>query len=182
MMQRLALYMVLFVCTFVAARILRPHSTDTSLVTYQEFGGKELTLVLIASSSCGACNDQKLFDAFPRIVQLLANRAADDSARLAVMGVGIDHQPEAAWDYFSKVGAFNEITLGRNWTNSAAFKYLWQEFPGPPEVPQIVVMARTLSDSDDLSLHVKSERLLLRMTGLSAILRWVDAGAPVPKT
>lgn len=176
----LLVFMVLFSGGFVVTRGLLNVERATGPVQFDRFGGPELVLLFFASSTCGACNDKRLLAAYPAMIENVAKEALERKVRFATAGVGIDHRPSDAIKFFNKFGPFNELIIGRNWTNSGALRYLWGEFSGAPETPQVVVVARTLSDSSNWVVQVKSERVLLRLSGLRQILRWINAGAPIP--
>jgi hypothetical protein len=82
-----------------------------------------------------------------------------------------------------RVGAFDEISVGGNWTNSAVVRYLGGDFgPAYPKagVPQVIVLEREI-DQQITSLHVSPERELARYVGTRDIWNWARQGAPLPK-
>ncbi len=181
--RRFALLAVLFAVGFGLVRVLQREDSGGSFgaIEYSTFEGGELALMLIASSRCGACNHEELVAAFPDMVSAIAGQAEERGLKLAVVGIGVDHRPEDAVTYFDGLGAFNELIVGRGWTNTGAFRYVWEGFRGQPSTPQVVVAERVLSPADDPSVRLLSERVLLRMLGSDRIVRWIDEGAPVPR-
>jgi hypothetical protein len=169
----------LAILSYSMVRSLRTAGNEEFL-RYQGFGGTELTFIWIASSKCASSNDDRLIGSYPSIIAELQRVASDRSMRLATLGVGIDNRPEASLQYFAKLGPFNELSVGRGWTNSSALKYLWGQFTGPPAVPQVLILERRLSDAGAIVRLVESQQLLLRLVGTRSIRRWIDLGMPVP--
>ena len=170
-----------FCVGLVGARNLRHGPAAPRFVSFARFGGEELSVFYFASSTCSACNDPKMLEAFPRVAVALAQQASAKGARLSLTGVGIDPNPKQSLRYFDKIDVdFNELIVGRNWSNSAALRYLWGEFPGEPATPQLLVMARRLSDPSNSVVSVLSERVLLRIIGVDKILRWLASDTPMP--
>ncbi len=162
---------------------LRGGRDSAYLPDYRKSSGLELLVIYLSSSTCGACNDEQLPSLIEQIKVGMAARAAVEGFGFTVVGVGIDWSPQVAFDHLVGFGEFDELVLGNNWLNSAALKYLWQDIPGVPEVPQVVVVQRELQALDQGGPPVAgvfNERLLARHIGLLELRRWLENGLPLP--
>jgi hypothetical protein len=90
---------------------------------------------------------------------------------------------EESLQHLAKFGPFDEVVVGRNWSNSAGVKFMSQEYPGPVATPQVLVIERTVQSPDDAHPLARraylSERLLLRKVCVEEIATWANAGSPV---
>lgn len=143
----------------------------------------EIAMIYFTQSTCGACNAEGLPDAVMEVKQSLSRKAADAGYGFSVTGVSLDWVPERGFEHLRRFGNFNEVVIGRNWVNSAALKYMWQEFPGRTGTPQIVVIMRRLQVPGEryAAAQVISERLLARKLGTNEIFSWSNGGAPLPE-
>jgi hypothetical protein len=112
-----------------------------------------------------------------------ARRITGPGQQLIIHGISLDPQVDAGVRDLARVGAFDEISVGGNWTNSAVVRYLGGDFgPAYPKagVPQVIVLEREI-DQQITSLHVSPERELARYVGTRDIWNWARQGAPLPK-
>jgi hypothetical protein len=81
------------------------------------------------------------------------------------------------------VGAFDEIAAGYGWMNSAALKYLWQDFPGEASTPQLLLLYRQSripgQNEADRGFEIEAESLIQRVVGANEIRRWLAEGVPI---
>ena len=117
-------------------------------------------------------------------VRLAAARQLNGPGQqLVLRGVSLDPEVDAGIRDLARVGSFNEISVGGNWTNSAVVHYfggdMGRAYP-KASVPQVIVLERDVDDQIT-SLHVGPERELARYVGAADIWNWARRGAPLPK-
>jgi hypothetical protein len=75
---------------------------------------------------------------------------------------------------------YDEVSVGSNWANLAAVRYIWSDTTATPGLPQVVLVERHVLPGAR-SIGVGPERILGRVVGADAIERWVAQGALVSK-
>ena len=117
-------------------------------------------------------------------VRLAAARQITGPGRqFRLHGISIDPEVDAGVRDLARVGAFDEISVGGNWTNSAVVRYLGGDFGRDyptTAVPQVIVLERDI-DNQITTLHVGPERELARYVGTDKIWDWARHGAPLSK-
>src|SRR5690606_33057748 len=77
--------------------------------------------------------------------------------QVTLIGVALDWDINAGLRFLQSAGRFDEISVGRNWLNSHAVSHIWRDLPGPPVIPQIVVVDRTVRvDNDFITISIDS--------------------------
>ena len=103
--------------------------------------------------------------------------------RLILRGVSLDPEIATGLRDLATVGAFDEISVGGNWTNAAVVHYFGGDmgklYP-KASVPQVIVLERDV-DNQIVALHVGPERELARYIGTTDIWDWARKGAPLAK-
>lgn len=117
-------------------------------------------------------------------VRLAAGRQpTGPGQQLVLRGISLDPEVDAGIRDLARVGSFNEISVGGNWTNSAVVHYfggdMGRAYP-KASVPQVIVLERDV-DNQITSLHVGPERELARYVGAADIWNWARRGAPLVK-
>lgn len=145
--------------------------------------GQQLFLVYIGSGGCAWSGVDGLPDIVDSIKRGLLRQATDAGISFASMGVALDWSTEAGIAHLEKIGAFDEIAVGFSWMNSAALKYIWQQFPGAASTPQLILISRRLQVPDRRSgprhFSITDERVFRRVVGLGAIRQWLHSGTRV---
>lgn len=143
---------------------------------YELRSGEEVVLVFIGASFCGA----QRAPGFPAIVERakreLARRAHEGGRQFRAHAVSLDWDPDEALAFIRHFGAFDEISVGNNWLNDGAVRYIWHDQPSEPAVPQLAVLVREVQAGG--AVRIRNERVVKRLLGTEEIARWVDAGAP----
>jgi hypothetical protein len=67
------------------------------------------------------------------------------------------------------------VTSGGNWTSDAATKYIWRDIPGDADVPQMLVLRRTVQT--DQAIRIGEDQFVKRLRGVNDIEAWVASGA-----
>lgn len=139
--------------------------------------GPEVVLVFIGASFCGAHKRPGFAAAVERAKVELSRRAAAEGRQFSAVGVSLDWKPAEALAFLENFGSFDQVSLGRNWTNDSALRYVWKDHPGDPVVPQILVIERHVQTAP--AIDVRDERVVKRIAGADAIAAWVEQGAPL---
>lgn len=108
---------------------------------------------------------------------------AQTDRHLVLRGVSLNPEIAEGMQDLLTVGAFDEVSLGGNWTNSAVVRYLGSDFGKiypKAGVPQVIVLERDV-DNQIVTLHVGPEREVARYLGTKDIWDWAHSGAPLPK-
>lgn len=159
--------------------------------------GDEIILVLISSSTCIA-NHSDEFDSNVRSAKALVSRHAQELDRdFSTVGVSTDWEADQGVGYLLRgewegtsldFGAWDEISVGRNWGNTLAVRYMQKLSDGCPEkpielgIPQMFLLERTARDwREDGRFRHGDEKLLLQLCGADEIAAWVEEGAPIPE-
>jgi hypothetical protein len=165
------------------ARLATAHAAaDTSapgtgayVPDYEFRPGDEILLVFIGASFCGAQRKP----GFPAVVEqakvALARQARTRQVQFRAHAVSLDWKPAEAMAFLEHFGAFDEISIGSNWLNDGAVRYIWRDLPSEPAVPQIIVLQRHVETGGAVS--VRDERVVRRLLGTDQITRWVNEGA-----
>jgi len=109
-----------------------------------------------------------------------ARRLVGPGQQLVLRGVSLDPEVDTGMRDLAMVGAFNEVSLGGNWTNSSVVHYLGGDFGRAyptASVPQVIVLEREV-DNRITTLHVGPEHEIARYIGAKEIWDWAKGGAP----
>lgn len=146
--------------------------------------GPELMAVYIGASGCAASNHPDLPPAVEAIKGILADRAEANGFGFAAMGVALDWSLEAGYRHLEAFGHFDEISTGRNWLNNGALDYIWEDVPGEPVTPQLLVVQREIDGPDAQSpreaYSVSEPEVVTRKVGSDAIRQWAQRDVPLP--
>jgi len=173
-------------------------STDTSnsevlyQSTYQRDNvtddATELVAVLITSSACGFCTLDNTKSMMGETIDRLNLKADSMGIGFMTIGVELNWVPEKGIKHLSEISSFDEIITGNSWFNTGGLKYIFDDIPGTPMVPQLVLTKRiydvnvdSLGMIDGIISGVKSEEELVRKLGVNGIQDWLEQGLPIPK-
>jgi hypothetical protein len=142
---------------------------------YELRKGREIVLVLVGAAFCGAQREP----GFPQAVEDAKLRVRDQAkaraAQFRAVAVSLDWKTDEAMSFLDGFGAFDEVTVGSNWLNEGAQRYIWRDLPGPAAVPQVLVIEREIEIEP--RVQVRSERVVKRLVGAPTVIEWVRAGA-----
>jgi hypothetical protein len=136
-----------------------------------------VVLVFIGASFCGAHERPGFAGVVERAKVELSRRAAAEGKQFSAVGVSLDWKPAEALAFLESFGSFDQVSLGRNWSNDSALRYIWKDLPGEPVVPQILVIERYVQTAP--AIDVRDERVVKRVAGAEPIAAWVEQGAPL---
>jgi hypothetical protein len=142
---------------------------------YEFATGPELVLVFVSASFCGADRQpgfrQALEDATVRVEQQAKSRGI----QFRTHGILLDWQPQQAMAALARFGAFDEASVGSNWLNDGALRYIWRDYPSVPQVPQVLLVQRRIETQPQV--RVTEERVVKRFVGTDPVMKWVAEGA-----
>lgn len=144
---------------------------------YELRNGTEVVLVLLGASFCGAQHKPGFARAVEDAKQQVRRQAAARGAQFRAVAVSLDWDPKEAMEFLASFGAFDEISVGSNWLNEGAQRYIWRDFPSEPAVPQVLVIERQVETVP--GVKTSGERVLHRVLGSDPVIEWVKAGARI---
>lgn len=141
--------------------------------------GDEIAFVFIASSTCHGVQVDGFPAAIDTIRSFLEKRASDNNLGFTTEAVVLDWVIEQGMEFLTGYRTFDQVSIGRNWLNAGAIKYLWRDLPGEPTVPQVVVLRRSVAVGDK-AITIGVEDVIARKIGAEEIQQWASIGAPIP--
>lgn len=162
-----------------AARLAAAAKAEAAHPVYQPAAairsGEEIALVFIGASFCNAHNTP----GFPDVVETAKLRLQQHAQRAGMqfraVGVALDWRTADGLAFLARFGAWDEVASGSNWISDAATKYVWRDIPGDANVPQLLVLRRTVQTGQ--AIRLGEDRMVKRISGTAAIQAWVAAGA-----
>ncbi|HEX8393520.1 MAG TPA: hypothetical protein VF665_14345 [Longimicrobium sp.] len=167
----------------VTQALAAPASTETALRVYQPGtsleSGEEIVLVFIGASFCNAQNRP----GFPAVIEnaklRLQEQAKASGARFRAIGVALDWRASDGIAFLGRFGEFDEVGSGGNWISEGATKYIWRDHPGGADVPQLLVLRRSVQA--DRAVQIGEDRVVKRIRGANDIEAWVAGGAALDR-
>jgi hypothetical protein len=104
-------------------------------------------------------------------------QATARGAQFRAVAVSLDWKTDEALSFLKGFGAFDELTVGSNWLNDGARRYIWRDLPAPPDVPQLLVVERDVETEPQV--QVRNERVIKRISGALPVIAWVRDGARI---
>jgi hypothetical protein len=137
--------------------------------------GDEIVLVFIGASFCNAHN----VPGFPDVVESaklrLQRHAQQGGMQFRAIGVALDWRAADGLAFLARFGEFDEVASGGNWTSDGATKYIWRDIPGDANVPQLLVLRRSVHKGE--AIRVGEDQVVKRLLGTGDIEKWVAGGA-----
>jgi len=158
-------------------------STRVTVSSSEE--GREILLAYVGRSDCVWSQDPSLPGLLRQVHGMIQDRARALNIRYRAVGIALDREPESGLRHLRQVGPmFTEVASGGQWLSLFATPFFWQDFPGEPATPQLIIIAREVSrhggEGETITFGVEGQRVILRVVGLQEIREWTRAGAPVP--
>jgi hypothetical protein len=186
---------ILFSCTTERNKNNNETINTTNDSTYQSIyqpdyiteNSKELVAIVLTIESCGYCSLPETKRTIGKTIDKLSVKADSLDIGLLTIGVSLDWVIEDGFNHLKDISSFDEVIIGNNWYNSGGLKYIFDEMPGTPMVPQIVLTERIYDANTDSSgkingriSGVKDERVIVRQLGVKQIEDWLNDGVPIP--
>lgn len=146
--------------------------------------GHHLIAFVLLSSECGFCAEKHTKIAVSQLRDSLLRSQSAAFQRISVVGVAVDRNIDNGLKYLrglSRSGiAFDEISVGGMWLNETITALVWREAVGTPSVPQVLVIEREVDASAFPGhIEIRSDSLLLRVSGRDSLIDWVAHGTPL---
>ena len=146
---------------------------------YELPNGKQIVVVYIGATSCGPCRTPEFKDVVRRMKPLLARQADSLKRPLSINGVAIDWVVDSGYAFLKEAGEWDEITVGNNWVNVGALRYIWGDTLTRPAMPQVIIYERTMSP-ELRRIGFGAEVRVGQFVGSDDVTAWVKRGAPIP--
>lgn len=175
------LWLRLMAVPFVDPRIagLSIPAVESRRARVEENRGGEVVVVLIGMAGCAASRQPALAAAMDQIRARLRVLSSERGIPIAFWGVALDRDLSKGLRWLTSVGPFDEISVGGNWLNSQAVRFMFGGSSGPATVPQIIVFQRTIDQPSSSTLVVGPETIATRRVGVQPILDWVVSDDPI---
>ena len=130
-----------------------------------------------------AGTDAPMFDVVRNMKSSLQLQAASSGRRFVSRGVSLEPSVEGGIRHLALFGAFDEVSVGGNWTNSAVVRYFGGDMSNHQRavIPQVIVLEREVQADGGSKLLVGPEREIARYIGGAKIADWVRSGTPLPR-
>ncbi len=149
-----------------------PHPGLAYQPSHERTQGPELVLLFAGSSTCGYSNDPDLPEVIEALKLELAAHAEEQGASFRAVGVAVDWIPEAGLEHLATFGAFDELSVGSNWTNHTLVRHTWDQ-GHTPATPAVFIIERTLVAEDGpgglVRWAIDDTRVLLWRSGIHEI-------------
>ena len=142
--------------------------------------GRQIVVVYIGQTGCGASRDPELKKAVRRMKPMVARQADSLKRPLSLSGVALDWAVDSGVAYLHGLGAWNEIAVGNNWGNVAAVGYIWRGADALPAIPQVLIYERVVTQTKH-GISFGPEHRISQYVSADEIIRWVHDGAPLLK-
>lgn len=158
---------VLFLVGFVGTTMVRQSDQMSRSLGSEEIREAERAVVLIVSPTCGACNHPSLIEAWTTIREW---HTPTEDVGAYLTGVVTSEIAEDGIEFLRRFGPFHEVLSGGGWGGVGSMRFLFEEFPGQPSVPQVVVLRRRYQASVE-GVQI-TEEVEQRRVGLVEIRAW----------
>jgi len=142
------------------------------------WNGPQIQVVLIGSAGCGASRQPAFVSAFRQIRARFEQLRGQTGMHVSFVGVALDRVIEDGLAFLSELGPFDQVSVGGDWLNDEAVRFLWRDLPGAGGIPQVLVVRRSLLKTSTW-YRLGRDAVVLRKVGIEALSAWAMAGAPV---
>lgn len=143
--------------------------------------GRQIELVFVGSSACAWSTRDSLVASVRIMKRNLAEWSEARGLGFKAIGIAIDWSVPAGSAFLERFGLFDEVSIGYNWGNSLALKYLWDTPNVRAATPRLLIYERyneAPSDSTDaLDFGERERRLLAVGRGYRSIINWGQTGS-----
>lgn len=137
-----------------------------------------VVMVVITKSSCSACNSPEFKRSIQSIADELRSSEQDSTVSLHVHGVAADERVGDGLRFLDKLYEFDEVSSGRGWVNSAAYRPFWASAGALPVVPQLLFVRESVEFSAAGVSLLRSDTVY-RVEGLDAVRKLASEGKVV---
>jgi hypothetical protein len=141
-------------------------------------------MLYVRAAGCGWSNQPGIPEAVEVLKLRLAEFAEREQMSFMAIGVALDWSPEEGMEHVAKFGPFDELSVGYNWGNSLALRYMWSSELVAPVTPQVVVYRRLLTvpkDSVGPARFGEADVTLVgSLGGAKDIIGWANSDLMLP--
>lgn len=131
--------------------------------------GQELVLTVVASPTCRWSADPAFAVAIEKMKVQFAEFAASRQMTFRAIMVVVDWTGLRSTDFVEPFGRFDELSIGRSWSNSTLLRYGWD--PGlRPSTPTVILHRQHLEVTEENGVRELERQVVLHRSGLSDIL------------
>lgn len=142
-----------------------PKHYVTVSTTLHAGGGRQLAMVVLGSSTCGASQGTQVARALLALRDSLRMLASLRSIPFVSIGVAIEPDPRLGIEWLDQLGGFDEVSAGQGWMNTLAAEHVWREPNALGATPQVIIVIRSIRGDDKTRLRVLPTIVLVRMVG-----------------
>ncbi len=163
-------------------------TSDGTTDAFASANGVHLVAFVITTSSCGWSTQPRTMGALGSIRERLRSVYGDKYARVGVVGVAIDDDPETGVAFLSDIAggsvrtAFDQVVIGGSWLNEQIVRFVWREGVAEAATPQVIVLERIVDTSlypSDYTIGIGDDRIVANARGSSDIIQWLQHGLPL---
>ncbi len=140
---------------------------------------RQLALIYIGSSTCGAARRPEVARAVRTAVEHLSREALRLEIDFGALGVARDYDLQSGIEHLEAFGVFDELLVGNGQYNTGVLRWVYQKVPGNASTPQIVLILREVSHFPSVGVH--NPTVLARIVGVEELLEWTNRGCPIPR-
>ncbi|MEO8620715.1 MAG: hypothetical protein ABI625_06605 [bacterium] len=169
----LTVMLVAMVASLSAARLERP-AAPTAVVTRE--------IIAVYLGTIGTDSQSGMVPAIRDMKFAVKRQATETGRRFIARGVSLEPSVDDGARHLALFGAFDEVSLGGNWTNSAVVRYLGGSIDSAraTSIPQLILLEREVT-AGGASLKISPEHEVARFVGVTEISTWVQHGALLPR-
>jgi len=165
---------------FISIAVARAQDSS-HIPSYKFKPGKEVIAVYVGSSWCGPCQNPKFKKALGQLRERVSKEVQASGANFWTLGISVDNNIKAGYEFLKSAGPFDEISIGRSWANTAAVRFVMIDNFGGPVVPQVILIERHV-EKEGAGIKITNEKVLLRLIGTGDILKWVSENKLLKET
>jgi hypothetical protein len=133
---------------------------------------RELVAILLATSTCAGSQQPDFVSLVKRTKVVLARQAAAKRVRMVTVAAVMDDSIATGMAFINRLGGFDEVAVGGNWLNHLALSLVWRDRPGPPVIPQWIILERNV-DTAERSITVSSDTIMERIVSVESMRDWL---------
>lgn len=142
----------------------------------------ELVFIYVTSPGCSFCTSYENIRVINTLKNNLSQVADSIDYGFLTMSLVITWDVNEGFEHINEFNTFDELLIGNNWFGTGGIKYLFEDMPGTPGVPQVIITKRTydaIEDESGLAQNIQgieNEKVLTRTIGANRLSDWLKEG------
>ena len=135
---------------------------------------REVVAYFFVSMHCPVSNSPEVREAMRTANRWIKETAEKQGHTYGSVGVATDTHVDSAWAFIRSYDSYDEISVGREFFNTAVMRIM---VPRPGHVastPQVVVVVRSVLEDSVGQLRFETEEEVLRLDGKFALNSWLE--------